>query len=54
MSGISGSRVSDNRLGYPNPTFGSGTRNVALWEELKGDLTHKNVLVRAVLKDEVI
>ena len=31
VSGISGSRVPDNRLGYPNPNFGSGTRNVALW-----------------------
>ena len=35
VSGISGSRVPDNRLGYPNPNFGSGTRNDALWEKFR-------------------
>ena len=49
VSGISGSRVPDNRLGYPNPNFGSGTRNVALWEESKDYFTHKNVRIRTVL-----
>ena len=44
VSGISGSRVPDNRLGYPNPNFGSGTRNVALWEKRNDDLTHQIVL----------
>ena len=37
VSGISGSRLPDNRLGYPNANLGSGNRNVALWEELKND-----------------
>ena len=41
VSGISGSRVPNNRLGYPNPNFGSGTRNIALCEELRDDLTKK-------------
>ena len=54
VSGISGSRVPDNRLGYPNPNFGSGTRNVALWEQLKADLTKKNVLLSAYLNVSVI
>ena len=49
MSGISGSRVPDNRLGYPNPNYGSGTRNVALWEKLMHNLTHQIV----VLEDEI-
>ena len=31
-SGISGSRVPDNRLGYPNPFLSSGTRKIASWE----------------------
>ena len=35
VSGISGSRIPDNRLRYPNPNFGSGARNVALREESK-------------------
>ena len=47
MSGISGSRVPDNRLGYPNPNFGSGTRNVALWETRKDYFTHLIVLFEA-------
>ena len=35
VSGISGSRLPNNRLGYPNPNYGLGTRKDALWEELK-------------------
>ena len=33
-SGTSGSRVPDKRLGYPNPILSSGTRKIALWEDL--------------------
>ena len=40
VSGISGSRAPDNGLGNPN---------VALWEILKDDLTHRKVLLGAVL-----
>ena len=40
-SGTSVSWVPDNRLGYPNPNFGKGTRNVVIWEQWKDDLTHK-------------
>ena len=54
MSGISGSREPDYRLGYSNPNLGTGTRNVALWEELKDDLIHGNVILKAVVNVSVI
>ena len=45
MSGIAGSRLPDNCFGCPNRNLGSGTRNVALCEEMKHYYkTHKNVL----------
>ena len=54
VSGTSGIRVPDNRLGYPNWIFGSGTRNVASWEQIKDGLTPKNGLIRANLDVSVI
>ena len=54
VSDISGSRVPDNRLGYPNPNFGTGTRNVALWEESKDDLIHGNGILKAFVNVSVI
>ena len=42
VSGISGSRVSDYRFGYPNLYFDSVPRNVALWETMKPDVFSLN------------
>ena len=36
-SGISGSRVPENWLGYLNPILSTGTRKIALWEVLNID-----------------
>ena len=44
VSGISGSRVPDNHLGYPSQNFGSGKRNVALWQKWNDYVTHQIVL----------
>ena len=40
-SGISGSRVPDNSLGYPNPVLSSGTREIALWVDLISNRTYQ-------------
>ena len=41
-SGISGSRVPDNCLGYPNPKLSSGTRKIALWVDFFLAIKHLN------------
>ena len=42
-SGISGSRVPDNCFGYSNPILISGTRNIALWEDLFSNKMNKSL-----------
>ena len=32
--GISGSRAADNCIGYPNQILSSGTRTIALWDDV--------------------
>ena len=54
VSGISGSRVPDNHLGYPNRNFGSGTRNDAWWEEMKDNLTSNNAILKDIVGVSVI
>ena len=49
MSGISGCGVPDSRLGNPNPNFGSGSHDVALWpKKWKDYLTHNIYLFISV------
>ena len=47
-SGISGSRVPENWLGYPNLILSTGTRKIALWEVLNIKEIYKMIEFKCV------
>ena len=42
-SGISGSRIPESWLEYPNPILSTGTRKIALWEVLNINEIYKMI-----------